>query len=153
MSSHHRKKTYAFKCELCQEVFENKELFRTHTSTVDCDICCPECDQKFEKKAMRLSHQEIMHPEGGKSVLYKELDDTVWRRLKDELKAFQDLIRRGAPLDPGLEKWVVKNTERWQKGRARSANPTVELGQWYIAWGVLNLQGNIPDHPCKFPTT
>ena len=150
MATHHRKETHAFKCSNCQEVFENEELLKTHTTAVDCDICCPECREKFVKKSMRTSHQEEMHSDGGRSVIYMELDDALWKLLNEKLKSFTDSIKKGkAAIDPELQGWVAKNTPRFKQNRAANSNPLLELGQWYIAFHTLKLQKDIPDHPCK----
>jgi len=150
MCSHHRKKTYEFRCSNCQQDFENEELLKNHTMRVDCVICCPECEEKFAQKSMRTSHQEEMHSNGGRSVTYMELDDDLWKILKDKLKAFTDSIKRGsATIDPELLKWVAKNTPRYEQNRDATASPLHDLGQWYITFHTLNFQADIPDHPCE----
>ena len=150
MYKHHMKKTYAFRCSSCQEVFSNEESLRRHTTTVDCDIRCPECNEKFEKKSMRTSHKEKMHSDGGRSVTYMEVDDAMWKSLKDNLKAFADSIKRpNAAIDQGLQDWVAKNSSRYKQNRNPNINPLLELGQWYITFHTLRLQKDIPDHPCE----
>lgn len=154
MQSHHTKKPESLKCSDCQEYFENQKSLKNHATTVDCEICCPYCDETFSKKATRTAHLNGKHPEGGNTSVFKEMDDALWKKLKENLKAFADSLRKGkGPQDPKFTKWIEQNTSRYMIGRPANSNPILELGQWYITFHTLSMQEHIPEHPCKCLTT
>jgi len=72
--------------------------------------------------------------------------------MKKNLKAYGESLKNEKKgkgrIDPAMEKWIEKNTDRYMVGRTKP-NPKLELGQWYILFTTLSLEG-VPEHPCKF---
>ncbi|CAG8971912.1 hypothetical protein HYALB_00007828 [Hymenoscyphus albidus] len=145
---HKAEESSPFKCSGCQAPFENEKSLKAHNDFEDCEIKCSQCPETFDSKASRKSHQDKMHPNGGNSIIYKEIVDAKWNRLNSECKRYlAELKKKGEEgVDPGLREWVARNTNRYRKNR-KDPKPFVDLGQWYISFRVLNLNEKIPDHP------
>lgn len=152
MQNLHTKKLDSLKCSDCQDVFKNQSLLKAHTKTVDCPIRCPDCGETFDKKSMRTVHQDERHSGVERMSDFMQIDDAVWRKIKDNVKKFTASPKPGEPgHDPNskIAKWIAKNTPRYMMGRTEDAKANFELGQWYTMFCTLSSPENIPEHPCK----
>lgn len=156
MQSHHTKKVKkasSLQCSDCQSKFQNQDELKSHKLDVDCPIRCPDCSETFDAKAKRTDHQKERHPEAETDVALLEIDENMWKRIKDNLKAYLDVVKKGLkgkdPSNPSLDGWVDANTPRYMIGRSSKTNPKLELGQWYTIFKTLAPSAEIIEHPCK----
>ena len=156
MQSHHTKKVKKvnpLQCSDCQDKFQNQEELKSHKLDVDCPIRCPDCFETFEAKAKRTDHQKEQHQEEETELAFREIDEVMWKRIKDNLKAYLDVVKKGPKgkgrSDPELDSWVEANTPRYMIGRSSKTNPRLELGQWYTIFKTLAPSAEILKHPCK----
>jgi hypothetical protein len=128
MQKIHTVKPDSLKCTQCQIGFKSQELLIDHRLNVDCKICCPDCDEVFEKKVHRGAHQ-----------------------VKAYTKQYSDYLKKGTgSLDPQLMTWIQRNTDRFMLGRQNpKVNAVLELGQWYIMFCALSSPAEMVEHPCK----
>ncbi|RDW73639.1 hypothetical protein BP5796_07081 [Coleophoma crateriformis] len=69
-------------------------------------------------------------------------------RIKEEIRAYADSLRRETHTDAKLEQWVETNIPRYMVGRSDSANAKFELGQWYIMCRNISFDGRVQcSHP------
>jgi hypothetical protein len=158
MQTHHSKqvkKHNPLQCRICQEEFLNQEDLTNHTDEAECPIRCPECNETFDTKLSRTEHRKLSHIEEEIEICFMELDEKMWKKVKDELKAFNTYMSslkkgKGAP-KVELENWIQANTARYEIGRSSKAraNSRTELGQWYTIYTALAPQKKILDHPCR----
>ena len=156
MQSHHTKKVKKpnpLQCSDCQDKFESQEELKSHKEDVDCLIRCRDCPEVFDTKAKRTDHQREIHPEEETELSFLEIDDAIWKRIKENLKAYSESVKKGPKgkgrSDPGLESWVEANTARFMIGRSARTNPKQELGQWYTIFKTLAPSAEILEHPCE----
>jgi hypothetical protein len=122
-----------------------------HRLNVDCKICCPDCDEVFEKKVHRGAHQDTIHQHASQL----ELNDAKWIPINQAVKAYtkqySDYLKKGTgSLDPQLMTWIQRNTDRFMLGRQNpKVNAVLELGQWYIMFCALSSPAEMVEHPCK----
>ncbi len=122
---------------------------------VDCAIRCPDCPDEFVTKALRQEHQKESHLEEAHDPILRELDENMWKKVKDNLKVYTDYVKnkRGGPSgdpDPERTRWVLANTPRYESGRSKTkVNSKLELGQWYTIFTTLAPNTKILEHPCK----
>jgi len=158
MQSHHTKqakKVNSLQCTRCQEELPNLDELKGHELNVDCPIRCLNCHEQFDTKALRQEHQKQTHFEEEDQNCFMELDDVMWKQVKDNLKAYSDSLKRGkGRVDPKLTEWVEANTARYEVGRSSKAkaNAKLELGQWYTIFKTLTSGGEILEHPCEYPS-
>jgi uncharacterized C2H2 Zn-finger protein len=149
MKSHHTKWAHPLQCSRCQNEFSNKEELIRHEEDVDCPVRCPDCFEEFNTKKMRHVHRQESHLEEVNNSIFMELNDVMWEKIKDHLKAYEDSLRKGeGRIDPELEQWVQANSARYDVERSSKAKK-LELGHWYIIFKTLASEVKIPDHPCK----
>lgn len=149
------KRPNSLQCSTCLAEFQEQDELECHRVAVDCTARCPDCNEEFETKALRQEHQKFAHAEEETECFLLELDDKKWKKIKDELKAFNgysdSLKKRRCEPKPEIELWIQSNTalyeeERSEKARAKARN---ELGHWYVIYHALAPQTKILDHPCK----
>ena len=149
------KKLGPLQCSRCQEEFPDPDDLRGHELNVDCPIRCPDCPDEFLTKALRQDHQKQSHLEQESDPVLIEIDEVMWKQVKDNLKAYTDSLKskKGkTSSDPNSERerWVVANTARYETGRSKTkVNSKLELGQWYTIFTTLAPNVKILDHPCK----
>jgi DNA-directed RNA polymerase subunit RPC12/RpoP len=151
------KKVNALQCNRCQDEFSNQDELKSHELNVDCAIRCPECSDVFLTKAERQEHQKENHFEESNSDAFQELDEAMWKKIKDSLKLYADSFKKKGkvPSDPDAERerWVIANTPRYEAGRSDAKfNSKLELGQWYTIFTTLAPNMKILDHPCRSHT-
>jgi hypothetical protein len=129
MQSHHTKKVKkasSLQCSDCQTKFQNQEELKSYKLDVDCPIRCPDCLEDFGAKSLRIDHQKEQHPEETNLALF-EIDENIWKRIKDNLKAYLEVVKKGPKgkgrSDPELDNWVEANTSQYMVGRSSKANP------------------------------
>lgn len=106
----------------------------------------------FYTKALRQEHQKETHPEEPNDPVLREVDDAMWKRIKDNLKIYTDNMKRRRPSsdpDADRENWVLANTPRYEAGRSTKFNSKLELGQWYTIFTTLAPNTKVSDHPCE----
>jgi hypothetical protein len=149
------KKLNALQCSVCLVEFSDREELQDHTDTVDCPARCLECNEEFQSKALRLEHQKLNHFEEECGGSYMELDEKRWKKIKDELNAFNayshSLKKRRCEPDQDMEKWIGANTPQYEVGRSDKARAKsrIELGHWYVMYTSLAPQTKILEHPCR----
>jgi hypothetical protein len=149
------KKINPLQCNRCQDDFTISDELKSHELNVDCAIRCPECPEVFFTKALRQEHQKESHLEKATDPVLRELDDNLWKLIKDNLKIYTDCVKnkKGGPSgdpDPQRERWVLANTPRFENGRSKTkVNSKLELGQWYTIFTILAPNMKISEHPCK----
>jgi DNA-directed RNA polymerase subunit RPC12/RpoP len=150
------KKVNPLQCSRCQDDFPDSDELKGHELNVDCAIRCPDCGEGFLSKVLRQEHQKENHLEDASDPLLRELDDTIWKQVRDNLKIYTDSLKnkKGGPSgdpDPERERWVLANTPRYERGRATKlkANSKLELGQWYTMFTTLAPNTKVLDHPCE----
>lgn len=153
MQSHHTKqakKPNPLRCNRCQDDLSSEEDLKAHELNVDCPIRCLDCREEFDTKAQRQQHQKRSHPEDANEPAFMELDESLWKIVKEKLKAYTDTVKRGKGcIDRELEQWVQTNTVEYEIGRSSKAkgNSKLELGQWYIIFKVLAKGEEVSKHP------
>jgi len=147
------KKVNPLQCSRCQKQFPNSDELKSHELNVDCAIRCPECSDEFLTKAFRQEHQKENHIEESDDVALRELDDAMWKQIKENLKLYAESLKNkkgklsGDP-DADRERWVLANTPRYETGRSDTkVNSKLELGQWYTIFTNLAPNMKILDHP------
>lgn len=152
MKSHHSKKPNSLQCTRCQEEFKTQAQLNRHELNVDCAILCPMCRAEFKMKVDRQAHQEECQVGGEKSSKLMEIDDTLWEKIKDELKSYTTSLTKGKKrADPAMDSWIETNTPRYMINREPESNARLELGQWYTIFRILS-PNKMLEHPCKFDT-
>ncbi|KAH7309347.1 hypothetical protein BKA65DRAFT_519650 [Rhexocercosporidium sp. MPI-PUGE-AT-0058] len=156
MKSHHTKpvKTSSqLQCSRCQDEFPDQEELKAHELDVDCPIRCIDCREEFKSKAFRQQHQKLVHQEEAIECIYMELDESMWKSINKNLKAYTDALKKGkGRVDPVLDRWITANIARFEVGRSEKAKASakLELGQWYTMYKTLVPQARIdelPTHP------
>jgi hypothetical protein len=149
------KKLSPLQCSRCQGDFTDLDELRGHELNIDCPIRCadPDCPDEFLTKALRQDHQKQCHLEQESDPVLREIDDGMWKQVKDNLKSYTDSLKskKGkSSNDPNIdrEKWVANNIPRYETGRTK-VNSKLELGQWYTIFTTLAPNVKILDHPCK----
>lgn len=148
------KKVNPLQCTRCQGIYLNQDELKSHELNVDCAIRCPDCSDEFYTKAQRQEHQRENHPEEANDPVLREVDEAMWKQIKDNLKVYTDTVKRrrsAADPDADREKWVLANTPRYEAGRSKTRfNSKLELGQWYTMFTTLAPDVKILDHPCEY---
>jgi hypothetical protein len=105
---------------------------------------------------LRQDHQKQSHFEQENDPILREIDEVMWKQIKDNIKAYTDSLKNkkgkaSSDPDPEREKWVLANIPRYEIGRKKTkVNSKLELGQWYTIFTTIAPQAKILDHPCKY---
>ena len=149
------KKSNPLQCSRCQDEFPTADELKSHELNVDCAIRCPDCPDEFSSKALRQEHQKEHHSGEADDPLLRELDDMMWKQIKEKVKLYTDVVKNkkgkasGDP-DSDRERWVLANTAKYEAGRSKTKfNSKLELGQWYTIFTTLAPNVKILDHPCE----
>ncbi|KAH8790699.1 hypothetical protein BGZ57DRAFT_876173 [Hyaloscypha finlandica] len=148
------KKVNPLQCSRCQDEFRDQDELKSHQLNIDCAIRCPDCVHVFPSKAQRQEHQKENHLEDENDPLLRELDDSIWKQIKDNLNVYTTSLKnkKGGPSgipNPERERWVLENIPRYENGRSSKlkANSKLELGQWYTIFTTLAPNMKILEHP------
>ncbi|KAH8903754.1 hypothetical protein BR93DRAFT_981094 [Coniochaeta sp. PMI_546] len=139
----------SWQCNRCQEVFQTQQSLEHHEINVDCNIRCAICRPEvyFSTKAERQVHSHVNHPKRENLSSIREIDEELNSKLKSELRAYTDALKRGHALDDALrQQWIVANTEKYVNSQS-GVNAALELGQWYIMYKTLFPKVSHPSHP------
>jgi uncharacterized Zn ribbon protein len=151
------KKVNPLQCSRCQDEFPDQDELNSHQLNIDCAIRCPDCANEFSSKAQRQEHQKENHLEDANNPLLRELDESMWKQIKDNLNVYTTSLKnkKGGPSgipNPERERWVLENIPHYENGRSSKlkANSKLELGQGYTIFTTLAPNMKILEHPCKW---